>query len=762
MKVLDKEEFRVKLEEINSLVEKKDYEGAMKVVDSIDWRRVKNVRTLCIVGEIYAANKRYEDSREIFLLAYHRAPIGKNILYRLIEVSLKMGDIEEAQEYYQEFLEVAPDDNTQYILNYKIKTAKGAPLDERIQILEEYKEKEFTEKWSYELAKLYYQSGQKEKCLSVCNEMALWFNDGSYVSKAMELKERMGELTAEEKKKYEPSPVSSVQEHEEEASTESGSSGSVQDDQESVPIESISMKNEKDLASVESIQEKISKGLRDIFGSKKEESQEGKEEQIPEEIVGVNQPDHRMENAPVLESESSIGNSLEAPKKEEDKENPEEEKSGEEQETLYQADPDEVPQKPNISDTIKMPDIKRSSAEDGNAFNLEETILAAATQQGIDIPEEKEEDSKEEPENGEEESSGESEENSQEPSSASRELEEEDFLSEEDLAEAEDEFFNGPASARKVKQEQENAEAGSDAEENPEEEPLSGENEPAEEKVNEENLSEEEKLERFIDSREPKQDPTDIIPRPESLSEDEIRLFTYFVKIPGMKEQLIDTLCDVQKGASDKTSKEGNIIVMGGRETGKTRLISSLIPAICKELNLEASKVAYVFAQDINGKDISRIVDKLAGGFLVIEDANQLSQDTVNQLDKAMEFRTDGMIVILEDEKISMRKMIARYPKFARKFTSMINIPVFTNDELVNFALAYTMENGYKVDQMGMLALYNQIGESQKEDVPMNIGAVKEIIDNAIAKAEGGILKFNKKKRVDKDGFIVLHEKDFS
>ena len=758
MKVLDKEEFRVKLEEINSLVEKKDYEGAMKVVDSIDWRRVKNVRTLCIVGEIYAANKRYEDSREIFLLAYHRAPIGKNILYRLIEVSLKMGDIEEAQEYYQEFLEVAPDDNTQYILNYKIKTAKGAPLDERIQILEEYKEKEFTEKWSYELAKLYYQAGEKNKCLSVCNEMALWFNDGSYVSKAMELKERMGELSAEEKIKYDSSRISSEkEENKADASSESAASGSGQEDSDSVSIESISMKNEKDLASVESIQEKISKGLRDIFGSKKEEEsqEENKEAQIPEEIVGVNSPDHKIENAPALESESSIGNSLEAPKQEKA---PVKEASEEQETTLYKADPNEVPQAPKISDTIRIPQIKDAAggAQDGKEFNLEETILAAATQQGIDIPEGQEQEENKEENKAEEKKE---EKKNEADTSSSSTLEEEDFLTEEDLAEAEDEFFNGPAAARKGNGQQA---ASSDVKE--EENPEDAEEEEAfaEEEVNEEELSEEEKLERFIDSREPKQDPTDIIPRQKDLSEDEVRLFTYFVKIPGMKEQLIDTLCDVQKGASDKTSKSGNIIVMGGRETGKTRLISSLIPAICKELNLEAAKVAYVFAQDINGKDISKVVDKLSGGFLVIEDANQLNQETVDQLDKAMEFRTDGMIVILEDEKISMRKMIARYPKFARKFTSMINIPVFTNDELVNFAIAYTMENGYKVDQMGMLALYNQIGESQKEDVPMNIGAVKELIDTAISKAEGGILKFNKKKRVDKDGFIVLHEKDFS
>ena len=274
-------------------------------------------------------------------------------------------------------------------------------------------------------------------------------------------------------------------------------------------------------------------------------------------------------------------------------------------------------------------------------------------------------------------------------------------------------------------------------------------------------LSEEEQLERFIEDMQPEIDPNTIISRKRQLTDEEKQLFTYFVAVPGMKEQLVDVLCDVQKGAADKTSQTGNVIVMGGRETGKTRLISSLIPAICRELNIEASKVAYIFAEDLNGKNIAEIASKLAGGFLVIENANQLSQETADELDEVMNGNTKSMIVVLEDEKIGMRKLIARYPKLAKKFTSMINIPVFTNDELVNFAKVYTMENGFRIDQMGMLALYNLIGINQKEDQPMCIGTVKTMLDNAMAKAQGGLFK-RSKKRVDRDGFTVLLEKDFS
>ena len=334
---------------------------------------------------------------------------------------------------------------------------------------------------------------------------------------------------------------------------------------------------------------------------------------------------------------------------------------------------------------------------------------------------------------------------------------EEETLTEEDLQSAEAEFLRGPE-----KKEEPAVQESQEPEETQEDDSLV-----IPEIPDEEELTEEEELERFIESLTPEneKDPLNIVPREKALTDEEKQLFTYFVKVPGMKEQLIDTLCDVQMAAADRTSKTGNIIVMGGRECGKTRLISGLIPAICKELNLEASKVAYVFADQINGKNIYKIFSKLAGGFLVIENANQLTPETVEMLDKAMEANTDGLTVIVEDEKIGMRKFMARFPKLAQKFTSMINIPVFTNDELVNFARVYTKENGYAIDQMGMLALYNLIGINQKEDQPMNVGAVKDLIDAAIVKSQGGIRKFQRnisKKRTDKDGYIVLYEKDFS
>ena len=781
---LDKEEFRIKLEEINRLVEKKNYKDAMEVVDSIDWRRVKNVRTLCVVGEIYAANKRYEDSKEIFLLAYHRAPIGKNILYRLIEVSLRMKDIQEAEEFYEEFLEIAPNDSTRYILNYKISKEKQVPLDQQIRILEEYKEKEFTERWSYELAKLYYQNGDTEKCLDLCNEMVLWFSEGKYVMKALDLKNRMGMLTGAEKEKYDKQFIPNLTTVEEaaELNTDKDSqeiSEIEKAEDEGPVIESVRI-DERDVNGAESLQEKISKGIRDIFnGKKKEDSEELTEEEsetpaeeVQEEMIKDISSEEEPTNVPELEPEDAV---IHAPKNpgqsvfsdieerieefteeeiehdpEEDAQEVSEEKQNEKDaapekatefkmpeleipESMKNFDVDasletEIPQAPNIC----LPGMDKEDSDKEFDFNLEDTILAAASEQGIEIPKETIQPKK--------------------PVKA-LELEEDpdDFMTEEDLQSAEDEFLNGPAGR--------NADEDDLAEtvEIPVKEVKHSKKEKSAKL-----LTQEEELEQFIDSIQPETNAEDIIPRDKKMTEDEEKLFTYFAKVPGLREQIVEALYDVQINASDKTSKTGNMIVMGGRETGKTRLISGLIPAICKELNLEASKVAYVFADQINDKNIAEIVKKMSGGFLVIENANQLTKETVEQLNKAMEFRTDGLIVIIEDEKIGMRKLIARFPKFTSKFTSMINIPVFTNDELVNFAKVYTRENGYMIDQMGMLALYNLISTSQKEDQPMNIGAVKDMIDNAIMKSKGGIRKLISKKKVNQDGYKVLYEKDFN
>ena len=199
---MDKYEYKLKLEQLKNLVEEKDYSTAAEIADTINWRKVKSAATLCMVGEIYDRNKQYENSREILLMAYERATVGRNIIYRLALVSMKMGNLEEAKEYYEEFLEVAPYDNLKYVLRYQLARLEGLPIEELIAILEEFKEREYTEEWAFELACLYHRSGNSERCVEVCDELVLWIGEGKYVERALELKMLYQPLNKYQEEKY--------------------------------------------------------------------------------------------------------------------------------------------------------------------------------------------------------------------------------------------------------------------------------------------------------------------------------------------------------------------------------------------------------------------------------------------------------------------------------------------------------------------------------------------------------------------------------
>ena len=251
--------------------------------------------------------------------------------------------------------------------------------------------------------------------------------------------------------------------------------------------------------------------------------------------------------------------------------------------------------------------------------------------------------------------------------------------------------------------------------------------------------------------------------RPDRLTDQQKKLFSYFAKIPGMDQQILDALNGAYSHSGERTSHRGNIAIMGSHGTGKSRLGDGLVKALCKELGLPAAKYARLDASDMNSKDPARVVAKLSGGFLLIERAGHMSADTISKLSKAMDFRTDSLIVIIEDDKTSMRRMLAEYPEFAEKFATVISIPVFTNDELVSFARTYARENGYRMDEMGVLALYTLIGNNQREDEPITVGKVKEMVDGAIRRAGGGLKLGRKisKRHTDEEGRIYLYEKDF-
>ena len=869
---MDKNEYRAKLEEINDLVDNQDYQGALKIVDTIDWRRVRSARTLCMIGEIYEANKRYEDSRKLLLLAHQRAPIGKTVLYRLVELSIKMGNYNEAADYYKSFVEISPNDNSRYILKYKLYRARRSPIEEQIQILQEYKEKEYTERWSYELARLYAKAGMKEECIETCDDLILWFSEGKYVTKAMELKMKFTSLTPQQQEKYENGSSKKITE----TAAKAAAAVAAASEAAANVVEKITPEEQEEIEKIlnsvelkipepepapekpEHLQDKVAQDLRDVLqGSTADEAEEiavamdpamkaSPEEKgyvvknlEPEDLskttgfkpfhIGEGMTMQVKAEAPkskMFDSKDFVPGSLQTSSKEFELD----------LEALLAETANELAQAV-AEETGNQEEITEESAEEVVKESVEEVIEEAVEEPVEEIVEE----AKEEPEE------------SRAPEIAAaavslsaalaakadefdalvagmtqevvikRDLEEPEVTEVQEepvevIPESEEEILEQEETPEEIIEEAiETMEALSDAgessaeivEELAEELKTAGLEEPetietveteveegatkefpvekVKEALGEIDLSKalEEELEDTIS---PKQDDSHIkrvtgsvavnqerksaafgtavegLMRHHLTEEEHRRLFTYFFPIPGMSQQINEALDTAQESACSKTSQEGNIIVTGREGSGKTRLSEGLIKALCKERQMEGAKVAYITAEKLNKKDPVAVVGKLAGGFLVVENAGALKADVVENMSKAMEFKTNRLTVILEDLKPGIRSLQEKYPDFMKKFDSTIVIPVFTNDELVSFAKTYAKELGYKIDNMAVLALYTLIGENQNEENPVAVGTVREMMDNAIARASKKGRRVGKKvskRHLDETGRIMLYEKDF-
>lgn len=269
---MDKYEYNLKLDQIKALSAEEGYMSAAEIADSINWNKIKNVNTLVKIGEIYEKAERYQDARDILLMAYDRSPIGRMIIYRLAEVAIKMGDYDAATEYYDEFVEIAPHDDMKYVLRYAIKKGQGASFDELITILEEYKDEEYTEEWAYELAYLYHKAGKADKCIDACNELILWFGDGPYVERALELKMLYQPLTKAQEEKYrrfkaekeKPAKIKDEAEVTEIGAMEMVKGGEIVHDDVTIP--QITVNQEK--FNTVNLQQEIAKGMQQIMEAK--------------------------------------------------------------------------------------------------------------------------------------------------------------------------------------------------------------------------------------------------------------------------------------------------------------------------------------------------------------------------------------------------------------------------------------------------------------------------------------------------------------
>lgn len=903
---MDKAEYQVKLDQLKALVAEQDYDGALDVVKGVDWRRVKNIRTLCMVADVYEANDMLEDSKRILLLALKRASIGKTILSRLVELCLMMNDTEGASEYYQEFIKAAPRDAARYLLQYKILKANQSSLDEQIEALHDYKECEYTERWAYELARLYDKAGRTEECIEECDDIILWFSEGVYVVRAMELKMKHTQLTPSQQDKYDHrfETMPELQEKEEpkfprkkkktetviEEQPESASE-KLQDEAPEVneQPETQKPKVKEEFTNTIDLQSRLSQGLKKVIGGMihddEDEPEDDEQESVEEIFANVESDRYAPKLEPEKPAESGIRRDAVVTK-------PETMKKEEEAVTgdtfdfsaMFEAQADafaegrepdqpaktasEIPDIPDIPEETAAPeelqedDFDLSKILESEVADILNEKKEAAKQEEKAVPEIREEASAvleaEEPKQPEEELSfdfdlekqivetaeaevaaGRAEEEQPEKEipeiienitpaeKLAPELEfdlEEQILKAsrmaengENKAEEPEELFTEAAPAKTLDLQKEISEAltgkvdeetsgaalwpdqempaekadeleknndgefdlqallaaeVSDMIANPVQlEPPVEEKEP--EKKEEEDLVSrlEQEADRTIEHQElEKETPQDKRLRimraapANRMTEEQKRVFTYFAKVPGMDTQILEALNKAYNGAVSKTSRHGNIAIMGRKGTGKTRLSEGLIKALCKEFEMSAAKFARIHARDLNEKDVAQVVSKLSGGFLVIEKASYMTDETIMKLNQAMEFRTDSMILIIEDEKEDMKNMLEAHPEFAEKFDAVIKIPVFTNDELVTFARTYAGECGYKMDEMGILALYTIIGANQSVDEPVSIAKVKEMVDAAIAKAGKGGRKIGRKlsgRQVDRMNRIILYEKDF-
>ena len=866
---MDKYEYKLKLDQMRSLTAEGKYEEAAEIADTINWRKIKNINALVKVGEIYEKVGRYDESKDVLLTAYDKSPIGRMIIYRLAEVAVRTKSFDEAKEYYQEFVEIAPHDNLKYVLKYEISKAQGADIGTLIGILEELKEQEYSEEWAYELAYLYHKAGMSEKCIDACDELILWFGDGPYVERALELKMLYQPLTKQQEDKYRTfrQRHDGVVEVRPEDPLESG-----EIIPEPVQIKDVKMSAER--FNTQNLQEELQRSMQEIMNATEKEAvndtmdnikklvedipylqipSEKEEEPQEEEVYQHIETDEEIDNSlksnfqemlvdedgqmslymqggrvaePQVSGQMSIEDVLaewektkraaEAALQEAEQRKLESAKARalQEAEELLGRLADVIPMldsgltpkdlldqkylskdgQPNDSavsmvtnmNQFLQQEIDRLSNENAQmdeqlaavgaspvgdymanagvaAEDAAQNIVAAGVQElmaeeelpEIAMPEGLDDiDNQWEDEDFEELDAEVPQENA--ASLAEHTAEQ---TKPEALAEADDTMEAG-TSAEDVEAAILAETARQMAKESVEKEEL-----PEIELPGDLDLGKEETAEEILPAiAEPEAfEVSDTISK---LSKELREIFTYFVPITGMEEQL----CQALTGASQHLTKgatagTGNMIIQGGSGSGKTVLATSMIKALQKETGKPNGKIGKIEASVLNQKDVAALLKKVAGGCLIIEKAGDLSRETALKLSLLLEQDTSGVLVIIEDTKHGIQKALSRDDGFAAKFSEKINIPIFTSDELVSFAKSYANELGYTIDEMGVLALYNSISNIEHADRETTLTEVKEIVDKAVAHSEKGGLKkafsIITSRRYDEDDYIILREKDF-
>ena len=944
---MDKYEYRAKTEQMLAYAEQKSYQKAMSIADTIDWRKVKNTAMLSTVSEIYENAGELGKARDTLFIAYDKAPSSRKVVYRLGIISLKLGHFDEAADCYEEFVKLAPKDPNQYILRYKILKAQKAPVKEQIEALEDFKHSEYVEKWAYELARLYAEAGMTSECLDECDDLILWFSEGTYVYQAMELKMKYKPLTPLQQEKYDhrndgigrkdsskrkpsfrkskerpapnpriadkvrkdvhvtdsidlpdlPEPMTRTHASEPEAESQpktrirstsdisttiSGASLSdalkagVAVASGAVAPESASddsqmtgkMKIEEILANWEATQRENAKILeKSQEEAEKEKALREKKKEEEEEVLGATKPIlsddirklmEQLENGEepkitdedaedfVDDEEDEATESPEDSSKEAsdtDEEEPEENdfeeivdsEEDDESDAVYdeeaeyededdsEYDDDEEYEDEDDSeydddeeyedeDDSEYDDDEEYEDEDDSEYDDDEEYEDEDDSEYDDDEEYEDEDDSEYDDDEEYEDEDDSEydddeEYEDEDDSEYDEEEEyededeDDYQIDDELDEDHKEDFDFEKESALDIDDHDSDEDDSDfadLDSFEDEEELDSSDDYLDLEFDEKPAPEPEKetsksaqtpdIDEVLEIEEPSEDEitermgkfdtgfvvqgrydlsaTSEIGLKLGLTEEQKQLFSYFVPIRGVSEQLVEIL-DNDKRCRNRygTSRTGNILILGRKGSGKTVLAVDIVKAIQKQRRLKQGKVAIVTGDSLNKKDIGSIIDKLNGGALIIEKASKMNDRTIRELNDMMDEQTGELLFLLEDQKKPLERMFASHREFKRKFTSRLELPVFINDELVTFGQTYAKENGYRIDEMGILALYSRIDMMQREDHAVTVAEVKEIMDEAISHSQKANVKHLVKRvfgrSTDNSDHIILKEEDF-
>ena len=835
---MDKYEYRLKAEQIEKLVKKKDYQTAVKISDTIDWRRVKNLNMLYIVADLYEAVERYEDCMEILNIAYDRAPVGRMLLYKMTEIATRTHNFEEAIKLYREFVKAAPHDQSRYILKYQIYRERGSSLDDQIKTLKEYKTHEYQEKWAYELASLYDQAGMQEDCVRECDELILWFSEGEYVTKAMELKMKYEPLTPVQQDKYDHRYQTGAsvnvgeddyEEREVSVNTDKFSTINLQaelaanldemlqkdegdidvpdlglgateeltipeveeigpepveESLESEPVEKAIEPEELTVPDIPAIEEIIepepveeSIEPEELMMEELEPEELKMEELMPEEL----EPEpvvEEIESEPVVEDiepEPVVEEIEPEPVVEEIEPEPvAEEIEPEPEPVIEELKPEPVvedielePEEPQlikqitgrieIDKILQEWDNKKSETEAAlKAKEPEEEARKEKVRQETaelvklisgtsdDIPEDVQQILKDLDEEQKQVNAVVTEDDLPKDIDALDDLDEAEDLTIQELSVPEDIVYAAKPDHEMVESE-------------PKTKPANSNKEKITSETGSMNMIQE--LEKSL-----AREVADMTIKEGHLTREQAKIFAYFTAVRGVGEQLA-SLFKGQAGASKVNSACGNVVVTGESGNGKTTLAIDIVKALQKLQRVESSRLAKISGKKLNTRDIYETLGKLKGGALIIEKAGGLSDASMMALSLAMEGDTGGLLIILEDQKAEIQRLFHKNSNLASKFEYKVDIPVFTNDELIAFARSYARELGFSYDEFAVLALYDRIGNGQTNDHRVSVAEVKDMVDAAIEHSEkGGVRKLFAKitgKSVDEEGYRLLHEQDF-